>query len=175
MAEKRNVITDGLLYINGTHLLAKVKEFEPPEITQKMAEAEDIGSLGKYKLPILKVDELTSKITLNSFYSEVFQNIVNPMLPLNLSLHYASAQYENQAITGYKTGRIVLRSTVEKFKLFCDMKGQEPSDYPIELNHTMVSHTCGGKELYYIDIPNRIMRIGGVDMLAAVNSALGLT
>lgn len=175
MTEKRNVITDGLLYINGTHLLAKVKEYEPPEITQQMAECEDLASLGKYKLPTLKVDELSSKITLNSFYKDIFKQFANPLGENTLALQYSVMEYENQTMKKVTAGRIVLRATAEKLKAMADLKGQTPSDYTIELNHTMISHTYGGSELYYLDMPNRIWRVGGVDILAEINAALGLT
>ena len=173
--ERRNVIVDGVLYLNGSHMLAKVKEFEPPEIVQRMAECEDSGSLGKYKIPILKVDELSTKIVFNSFYASVFENFANPMAANILSLQYGVAEYENQAMTGLKTGRLIMRATAEKLKSLCDLKGQEPGDYPVELNCSMISHVFAGKEKYYIDIPNRIYRVNGIDLLAAVNAALGLT
>lgn len=175
MAEKRNVIVDGVAYLNGAHQLGKIKEFEPPEIVQKMAECEDLGSLGKYKIPILKIDELSTKVVFNSFYASIFESFANPMGVNILALQYSAYEYENQAMTGIKQGRLIMRTTAEKLKVLCDLKGQEPGDYPIELNCSMLSHTFGGKEKYYLDIPNRIYRVGGIDLLAGVNSALGLT
>ncbi len=173
--EKRNVIVDAVAYLNGAHLLGKIKEFEPPEIVQKMVDCEDLGSLGKYKIPILKIDELSTKLTFNSFYASIFENFANPMMSNILAVQYSTYEYENQAMTGIKQGRLIMRTTAEKLKALCDLKGQEPGDYPVELNCSMLSHTFDGKEKYYLDIPNRIYRVNGIDLLAAVNAALGIT
>lgn len=169
------IITDCTLWLNGKNFIGRMNEYETPEINNLTADVNSTDSIGTIAQNILKVDKITSKATLNSFYKDAFEGIANPASELNFAIYGNAMEFNNGQLEKNISVRLISRATVPKFKLLPDFKAQEKSTWPIEFNHSMAALYYDGIEKYYIDIPNRIWRIDGVDLLAEINKNLGIT
>lgn len=174
MGINRNVFTDCCLYIGSNELFGKAKSIEPPTIQNKKVELSDLGSLGTIKLFNGKIEAMETTITLNSFYREVFEKIANPYKAVDIKAYGNFTEYENDTATENFGTKLFLRGTSQEFPLLGTMSEHDNMEYEMKFDLTMARLVQDNKELYYIDIPNNIYIVGGVDIRSDILRNLGL-
>lgn len=173
---QRNVISDACIYIGANNdCFGRATKITPPTIKHGEVELNDLGSMGTLKLANGKIDgALETKITLNSFYKDIFQKISNPFGSVDLKLCSNVMQFENDEVTANTGLTLYMRGKSSEFPLLGEMNEHDNMNYEMTFNCSMVRLVDNGKELYYIDILNNIWIVNGVDIRKDIIKNLGL-
>ncbi|MDD3236808.1 MAG: phage major tail tube protein [Candidatus Gastranaerophilales bacterium] len=174
MTTKRNMLVDACIYVGANNCLGIASSVTSPVIKHKTIDVNDLGSCGSYKLNTGKVEAMTTKITLNSFYEEIFAQIANPCEAVEIAIYGDLMEYTGDKVTSHKGVKLFIRGTSEEFGLLGELKDHENMNYDMNFNLTMARLVVGGKERYHIDIPNNIHKVNGIDVRAEINKNLGI-
>ena len=171
----RNVFTDACIYIGGNDCFGKASKVTPPSIKYGKHEIKDLGTIGAMNLPNGKInDALECTITLNSFYPDIFKKIANPFKAVDLKVYSNFTEFENDDATGNVGTKLFLRGSSQEFGLLGEQNQHDNMDYEMKFDLTMARLVVDNKELYYIDIPNNVFIIDGVDVRKDIVKNLGL-
>lgn len=174
MSVTRNVFTDACVYIGTNDCLGRANSVTPPTITHSTVELKDLGTVGAIKLSNGKIEALEATINLNSFYSDIFKKIANPFDAVDIKVYSNYVQYENDTAAENIGSKLFLRGTSQEFGLLGEQKEHDNMEYEMKFDVTMARLVYNGSELYYVDIPNNIWIVNGVDIRSSVLTNLGL-
>ena len=170
----RNIFTDANLYVGDLGCFGRANSITPPPIKNKKNELNDLGSIGAIKLSNGKIEALEATIKLNCFYPDIFRKIANPFAAVDLKAYANFMEYENDSAKDNIGAKLFMRGTSSEFALLGEMKEHDNMDYEMKFDLTMARLVYNGVEEYYIDIPNNIYIIGGIDVRADIMKNLGL-
>lgn len=175
MSKNKRVFTDSCLYIGTNNdLFGRATSITPPSIKNKKVELSDLGSIGEIKLSNGKIEAIETTITLNSFYPDVFAKIANPFRAVELKAYENFVEYENEDAVENIGSKLFMRGTSQEFGLLGEMSEHDNMSYEMKFDLTMARLIDNGKELYYIDIPNNVFIVNGVDVREDILKNLGL-
>lgn len=174
MTVKRNLFTDCCVYIGSNDCFGRANSVSAPVIKNSKIELKDLGSIGAIKLSNGKIDAIESTINLNCFYEDVFKKIANPFSAVDIKVYGNFMEYENDSAVDNISSKLFMRGTSQEFGLLGDMKEHDNMEYEMKFDLTMARLVYKGKELYYIDIPNNIWIVNGVDVRRNILKNLGL-
>lgn len=80
-------ITQADVYLDGNHIVGRVKEFDIPEFGHKMVTHESLGQIGILDLPSRAVDALKANITFEYADYELDVLFMNPTRANKIQLH----------------------------------------------------------------------------------------
>lgn len=164
-------ITNANVYMNGTSLLGKVEEFEPPKITHKQAEHKALGLIGTPEY-FAGIEKMEARLKWSALYADSFGIAANPTQAVSLMLR---ANLETHGSTG-KTGEvpaIVYLTGTFKDIPTGNFKQHENSEYESMLSVTYVKMEVDGSPVFEIDILANVYKIEGVDILAKFRANIG--
>lgn len=174
---KRNVITDACVYIGvNNDLFGRATKAVPPDIKHGEVTLKDLGGIGELSLSNGKLDgALETEIVLNSYYKDVFEQIANPFGAINMKICSNVMQFESDEVSDNTGLTLFMRGRSSEFKTLGELNEHDNMNYPMKFKCSMVRLVDNGKELYYIDIPNNIWKINGVDIRKDIIKNLGLS
>lgn len=174
---KRNVITDACVYIGANNdYFGRAKKVVPPRIKHGEIEDKSIGLLASLFLANGKIDgALETKITLNSFYQDAFLSVANPFSSVSLKICSNLMRFENDEVIDNTGLTLFMRGKSDEFGLLGEFNEHDNMDYELTFKCSMARLIDNGKELYYIDIPNNIWKVNGVDIRKDIIKNLGLS
>lgn len=174
MGVNRNVFTDSCIYINSNDCFGRANSVTPPVIKNTKIELKDLGTVGAIKLSNGKVEALEATINLNCFYSDIFKEIANPFDAVSIKVYSNFVEYVNDAADSNVGSKLFMRGTSQEFGLLGEAKEHDNMTYEMKFDLTMARLVHNGSELYYIDIPNNIWVVNGVDIRSDILENLGL-
>lgn len=174
---KRNVITDACVYIGvNNDLFGRATKAVPPTIKFGEVNLKDLASMGELSLSNGKIDgALETEIVLNSYYKDVFEQISNPFEAVNMKICSNVMQFENDAVSDNTGLTLFMRGKSSEFPVLGELNEHDNMNYSMKFKCSMVRLIDNGKELYYIDIPNNIWKIKGIDIRKDIIKNLGLS
>lgn len=174
MSVNRNIFTDSCVYIGNNDCFGRANSVTPPTIKHSKIELKDLGTIGAIKLANGKIEAIETTINLNCFYPDVFKKVANPFSSVDLKVYSSFMEYENDSAVDNIGSKLFMRGTSQEFGLLGEMKEQDNMSYEMKFDLTMARLVHNGKELYYIDIPNNIWLVNGVDVRKDILKNLGL-
>lgn len=166
------ILSQAHLYI-GQSMFGKIAEFKFPDIEAVTTEIKPIDSLGKYDLPV-GINLSDSTIKFIGFDSDAFTQLSDMfkehivIVRGNLRIFNGAALKKEIPVKG------TIRCTTKKITPLGTIKGQENSEFSVELNPLASKIEYEGAVLNEIDLPNNILIINGVDKLSQTRQNLGL-
>lgn len=174
---KRNVITDACLYIGvNNDCFGRASKVTPPTIKHGKVTLKDLATMGELSLSNGKIEgTLETKVTLNSFYEDVFNKISNPFKAVDLKICSNVMEFENDDVTSNTGMTLFMRGRSDEFGLLGELNEHDNMNHEITFHCSMVRLVKNGKELYYIDIANNIWIVNGIDIRKDIIKNLGLS
>lgn len=166
------VLSSAHLFI-GTSMFGKINEFKFPDIENVTTPVKPIDSIGEYSLPTgLKLDD--SSIKFIGFNADAFEKFAD----LNTE-HIVTVRGDLKEFQGVTLQKeIAVKGTIKvltkKITPLGTIKGQENSEFAIELIPHAVKLEYNGNTMLEIDIPNTKYLVNGEDKLAKMKANLGL-
>lgn len=164
------ILTKSTIYL-GENLFGKASKITAPDIDHETLEIKN--ALGTYNVNTA-IKAMTTSVTLNGFYKSVFDKIANPLSEINMTIYGSLDTFNNETLTKSEQAKLIIRGSSQKFSLLGELEQQNNIDYSIDFNCSSARLFVGNIEKYYIDIPNMIWKIGGVDILAKIKKNLAL-
>jgi len=169
MAALPKVLKDYTAFADGYGLLGKVPELEPPKLVKKMEEFVAGGMAAPVDIFMGEAEKMTASMTLAEYSSEVLKL-------------YGFTNGQDVAVTF----RGAMAGNGETWPVIIAMRGEfteadpgtwkkgENSQLKAALSLTYCKVTINGTVQSEVDAVNGILKLGGKDMRAAINSALGV-
>lgn len=165
-------ITNGNVYMNGTSLLGKVEEFEPPKITHKMAEHKALGLIGTPEY-FAGIDKMEARLKWSSLYADSLGIAADPTKAVNLMLRGNLETQTSQGKTGEVPAVVYMTAMFKDFPTG-NFKQHENSEYESMATVTYVKMEVDSQPVLEIDILANIYKVNGVDILAKYKANLGI-
>lgn len=166
-----NKITGFNVYLDGNSLLGKASEVKLPEVGYAMSEHKALGKFAAAEYPV-GLEMMTMEIKWDSYYQEIYRKLVHPYQRLQLQIRANVSQFTPAG----KTGDIPLvwhvTCTPKKIN-FGDVKFQEDNAPESEFSVYRFKAVENGQDILEVDTEANILKIGGVDQLAAWRQNLG--
>lgn len=172
MQIKTNKVTNCVVYVDGESFLGRAEEVTTPEVAPVMVDHKGLGLVGKYKLPVTAIEEMSAKIKWNAIYPEVLKKTHNPFKPLRLQIRGNVDTFEGNARTGQIPVVIIMSAAPKKPGGFV-FKPADNVEREDEFNVTMYGLEIEGEEIVYVDVMNNIWRVNGEDILATYRENIG--
>lgn len=163
------VLKDYTAFADGYGKIGTVPELEPPKIVKKMEEFIAGGMSGPVDIFMAEVEKMTASMTLAEYDTQVLEL-------------YGITNGEDVAVTfrgamegGGETWPVIInmRGEYQEMDMGSWKKG-ENAQLKATLSLRYLKITINGKDLFNIDPVNGVLIMGGKDMRAAINSALGV-
>jgi P2 family phage contractile tail tube protein len=163
------VLKDYTAFADGYGYLGKVPELEPPKLVKKMEEYIGGGMAAPVDIFMGEVEKMTASMTLAEYD------------PQNIKL-FGFTNGNEVAITfrgvmegGGDTWPVIInmRGEYQELDLGSWKKG-ENVQLKASFSLSYVKITINDEELFEVDAANGILIVGGKDLRAAINSALGV-
>lgn len=158
-----------LAYINGEDYGGRVPEVELPKLTRKMVEYYAGGMAGPIDID-MGAEKLEGSITLAEFSVAAMKHFARSDVAA-IPIRITGAVVSDSGTSGTDAIAIVMRGRWKEIELGTFKRGD---DHTVKFAYTLSAFEfyVNDEEIIFIDHPNNIYRIGGVDMLAAENAAL---
>lgn len=170
--KKYSRLTNGVLFIDGNNLYAKVEEIMNPEIKAKVVEHKVLGGVGTVKLPS-GYDAMEASFKLNGPLDEVAAMSANIKQSHELIFRGSVEGFDGQDITSERPYVCIWRGTFSN-----SPGGAQKQHENIELNYSMnityYKLSIAGVSLVEVDFVNNILKVNGVDLLAKYKANVGL-
>lgn len=165
-----NQVSNANVYINGNSFLGRAKSIKTPEFDVEFAEHDNLGLLGKLKLPT-KVNALEGEIVWDGFYPEVAALAYNPFKAVQLMVR-ANVQIFNS--TGMpKEVPLVMTMTVSFSKANIGEYKKEPVEYSMTYQVNNIKQVIDGKEVLFYDAFSNQYRVAGQDIVQQYRANIG--
>lgn len=166
------ILSQAHLYL-GTSLFGKVSEFKFPDIEAQTVESKPIDLIGTTEYPVgLSLSD--SSITFIGFNPEAYTELADLYKEHVITMRGNLRVFNGQTLKEELPVKATLRATTKKITQLGTIKGQENSEFAVELNPIASKIEYKGKTLQEVDIPNNIYIVDGKDKLATMRANLGL-
>ena len=166
-----NAIYNANVYIDGNNLLGKAAEITAPEVEFTMDEVTGLGLFGTIKLPS-GMEALESEITWNSFYPEVAARSKKPFKAVQLMIRSNLQTFDAAGLQKEVPMVTTMTGTFGKDALG-GFKPKEKAEFSSTFHVNEVRQVADGRELFYYNSFNNILRVDGVDVLAQMRKNIG--
>jgi hypothetical protein len=164
----RKILKNFNLLLDGTGYLGKVEEVTLPNTAWKIEEFQGGGMLAPLSVK-MGMEKLTTSFVIKSFETKVISALGGPSNK-DLSLTVRGAVEDNNSTTPIRVEMRGIVTGVEPGSL----KVGEAAGLTCNMDLNYIKFLENNKEVYEIDIPNHVFRLGGVDHLAEERKALGV-
>jgi P2 family phage contractile tail tube protein len=154
-------------FVNGRGFQGRIDEIELPELALKMEEIRMGGMDGSYEVD-MGMETLTSKLTIKDPDAGLYRLFGVANTRVQFRGHFVRDQ-TNESVNVVVT----LGGKMKKLGQG-SWKSGDPNSTECEFTHDFYSLSIGGEEVHYVDIPNMIRRIGGIDQLADARAGIGI-
>lgn len=165
-----NQVTNANIYINGNSQLGRAKSVKTPEFEVEFVEHDNLGLIGKLKLPN-KVNALEGEIVWDGFYPEVVALAYNPFKAQQLMVR-ADVQVFNSMGMATEVP-LVITMTVAFNKVNIGEYKKEPTEYPMAYQVNNIKQVIDGKEVLYYDAYSNKYNVAGQDILQKYRTNIG--
>ena len=171
MAGNRTVLQEWHVLMDGASYAGISNRVSPPEIQAEVARYRAAGM--DASVPVITgTGEMMFSFDLQDFSAAAARRFGQTGTDVDLELRTSLEPHVGAGRTQVHRGSGLL-TTVSNGELTAD-DGTNIPIMSLTVDCTFYSWHEGGQEIMYIDVPNMIRRIGGVDQLAARRAALGL-
>lgn len=165
-----NQVANANVYINGNSFLGRAKSIKTPEFEVEFAEHDNLGLIGKLKLPN-KVNALEGEIVWDGFYPEVAALAYNPFKAQQLMVR-ANVQVFNSMGMATEVP-LVMTMTVAFSKVNVGEYKKEPTEYAMTYQVNNIKQVIDGKEVLYYDAYSNKYNVAGQDILQKFRTNIG--
>lgn len=165
-----NQVSNANVYIDGNSYLGKAKSIKAPEFEIEFSEHDNLGLMGKLKLPN-KVNALEGEITWDGFYPEVVALALNPynnkQLMIRADVQVFNAQGKAAEVS------LVMTMSVMFNKVNIGEYKKEPTEYTMSYQVSDIKQVIDGKEILYFNAFSNQYRVAGEDILQKYRANIG--
>lgn len=166
------VLSNAHLFI-GTSMFGKVNEFKFPDIENVTVKQKTIDSIGEYNLPVaLKLDD--SSIKFAGFSSEAFENLADMQEEHIIIVRGNLKEFQGVTLQNERPVKGLIKCLTNKITALGTIKGQENSEFAVDLIPHALKLEYQGNTMLEIDLPNNVYTVNGEDKLAKMKANLGL-
>jgi len=166
-----NSLTNANLYINGNSLLGKADEFKLPTVKFKMVEHKAVGMIGTIKLPG-GIDALEGEVKWNSFYQDVWGNLLDPYTAIQLQARGSLETWNSQGRQAQVPYVVFLTCSFHEVPPG-DFKQNDKAEFQSKYTATYIKQVVDGKDILEVDMMANIYKVNGVDKLDLYRNNIG--
>ncbi len=166
-----NNLSNANVYVSGNCKLGQIEEGKLPTIKFKMIDHKALGMVGTIKLPA-GIEALEGELKWNSFYSDVWGELLNPWVALPLQIRGSLETYSPQGRTVEAPYVVLLTATFSEVPTG-DFKQHDKAEFTSKFNATYIKTQVDGKDVLEFDAMANIYKIKGVDQLAKYRQNIG--
>jgi P2 family phage contractile tail tube protein len=167
-----NKLTNANIYCNGASLLGRAEEIKLPTVTSKKVDHKALGMVANIKLPGGGIDTLEGEIKWNSFYQDVWRQLLNPYQSLELQVRGSLDTYSNGGRIAQVPYIVFMTLSFDSVPLG-DLKQNDNAEFQSKYTATYVKQQVNGQDVLEIDVLANIHKVAGEDMLATYRQNIG--
>lgn len=166
------VLSNAHLYI-GTSMFAQINEFKFPDVENVTTTVKPTDSIGEYSLPTgLKLDD--SSIKFIGFNADAFEKFADMQAEHIITVRGNLKKFQGVTLQSEDPVKGTIKVLTKKITPLGTIKGQENSEFSVELIPHAEKIEYKGTVLLEVDLPNNIYTVNGEDKLAKMKANLGL-
>ena len=166
------ILSQAHLYL-GTSFFGKVSEFKFPDTESVTTEYKPIDFIGSIDLPVgIKLSD--SSIKFIGFSQEAYSILADLFTEHIITIRGNLKVFNGATLTDEIPVKGTIRATTKKITPLGTLKGQENSEFSVELNPLAAKLEYNEKVLQEIDLPNNILIVNGEDKMVKARQNMGL-
>ncbi|HOW51753.1 MAG TPA: phage major tail tube protein [bacterium] len=169
---KRNIcnISNANVYIGGVNHIGKADDVKVSG-NYKFVTKKPLGMIGPQEF-FAGLEKIEAEIKWNSFYSDVYKQVANPQVPVEMQFRSNVEKYTGDELTEQVPLIYYLRAKANNFPEF-GQKQQEQHEASTKFTVTYVRIVENGQNLLEIDLESELFVVNGVDVFKQYRKNIG--
>lgn len=165
-----NQVANANVYLNGNSYLGRAKSVKLPELEIEFSEHDNLGSIGKIKLPN-KINALEGEIVWDGFYPDVAALAYNPFKSAQLMVR-ADVRVFNAAGMATEVPLVMTLNVAFNKNPLGEYK-KEVAEYTMSYQVYSIKQVIDSKEVLYYDAFSNQYRVAGQDVFNQFRKNIG--
>jgi len=163
-AVKIGQITNANVYLDGTALVGRFKDFSPPAVEYMEVKHETLGQIAVISLPGRTLKELTGKLTIDFLDPDLYPRLCNPTVPITFSLNSYVDVFDSAGLNAANSFRLVTMITM----LIRKLDGK-----PFKLGESFEGDAEYSALRFVQTLSNSSTPLREIDVMRQVNNVMG--
>lgn len=167
-----NTLNNANIYVNGNCLLGRAEEIKLPTIKFKMADHKAVGMVGGIKLPS-GIEALEGgEVKWNSFYQEVWGQLLDPFTAVQMQVRGSLETFTSQGRVAQVPYVVYLTASFHEVPMG-DFKQNDKAEFASKFYASYVKQQVNGQDVLELDMMANIYKVNGVDKLGTYRANIG--